>query len=287
MEKKLILRGLLAGGLGGLLAFAFARIFAEPLIQRAIDYEEGRSEAQEKLDRAAGLAAHGHEHEVFSRAIQADVGIGVGLVLVGAALGALFAVAYVICIGRTGNIRPRPLALVVAAAGFVGLYLVPFMKYPANPPAVGNDATIVVRTQLYLIMVAATLILMFVATVLGQRLAKRIGSWPAAVWAGLGFLVAISVVMLILPPLGHLDTNVAENGLRATETPLPLRAPDGTIVYPGFPADVLAKFRVYSVTAQLIMWATIGLVFAPLADRLLTGRRSTDKAQRVAETSAA
>ncbi|GGF50407.1 hypothetical protein GCM10011519_25440 [Marmoricola endophyticus] len=285
MEKKLILRGALAGGLGGLLAFVFARIFAEPLIQQAIDYEEGRGEAQEKLDRAAGLAVGGHEHEIFSRTIQADVGIGVGLIVFGVALGALFAVAYVICIGRTGNIRPRALALLVAAAGFVGFYLVPFMKYPANPPAVGNDDTIVQRTQLYLIMVAASLILMFVAVVLGQRLAKRIGTWPASMWAGLGFLVAVGVVMLVLPPLGHLDANVAEAGKRATETPLPLRDPEGNIVFPGFPADVLAKFRVYSVTAQLILWATIGLVFAPLADRLLTGKRSGSA--RVEETSAA
>lgn len=271
MEKKLILRGLAAGGLGGLLAFAFARIFAEPLIQRAIDYEEGRHEAQETLDRAAGAVTSAHEHEVFSRAIQADVGIGVGLIVFGAALGALFAVAYVICIGRTGGIRPRPLALLVAAAGFVGLYLVPFMKYPANPPAVGNEDTIVGRSQMYLIMVGATLILMFVAVVLGQRLAKRIGVWPASIWAGLGFLVAIGVVMLVLPSYD--------------EAPRALRGPDGDIVFPGFPADVLAQFRVYSVTAQLILWATIGLVFAPLADRLLTGTKAAPA--RVEETSPA
>lgn len=285
MEKKLILRGLLAGGLGGLLAFVFARIFAEPLIQQAIDYEDARHEAQEKLDAAAGLATSAHEHEVFSRAIQADVGTGVGLILFGAALGALFAVAYVICIGRTGRIRPRQLALLVATAGFVGLYLLPFLKYPANPPAVGHEETIVARTQLYLIMVACSLILMFVAVVLGQRLAKRVGTWPATVYAGLGYLVLIGVAMALLPAVGHLDANVAAYGRHATETPLPLRDPDGTIVFPGFSADLLYRFRLYSIGAQLIMWATIGLVFAPLAERLLTGRGSTE--QRVAESSPA
>ena len=43
----------------------------------------------------------------------------------------------------------------------------------------------------------------------------------------------------------------------------------GTIVYPGFPADVLFNFRLYSVAAQLLLWSVIGLIFAPLADRLL------------------
>jgi hypothetical protein len=40
MEKKLVWRGLLAGAIGGLLAFAFGRVFAEPQIQRAVDYEQ-------------------------------------------------------------------------------------------------------------------------------------------------------------------------------------------------------------------------------------------------------
>ncbi|WP_235486154.1 CbtA family protein, partial [Frankia sp. AvcI1] len=42
MEFRYIYRGLGVGLLGGLLAFVFARIFAEPLIQDAIDYEDGR-----------------------------------------------------------------------------------------------------------------------------------------------------------------------------------------------------------------------------------------------------
>ena len=40
-------------------------------------------------------------------------------------------------------------------------------------------------------------------------------------------------------------------------------------IYPGFPADDLYLFRLYSVMAQAILWATIGLCFAPMASRLL------------------
>ena len=46
-------------------------------------------------------------------------------------------------------------------------------------------------------------------------------------------------------------------------------------MYPGFPADVLYSFRLYSVGAQLLMWTVIGLVFAPLAARLLEPSGST------------
>jgi hypothetical protein len=46
------------------------------------------------------------------------------------------------------------------------------------------------------------------------------------------------------------------------------------IIHPGFPADVLYEFRLYSLGTQLVMWAAIALVFAPLAARLLgEGRR--------------
>ena len=59
VERRFILRGLLVGAFGGILAFVFARIFAEPQIQAAIDYESGRDAAQALLDKAAGLHRRG------------------------------------------------------------------------------------------------------------------------------------------------------------------------------------------------------------------------------------
>jgi hypothetical protein len=55
------------------------------------------------------------------------------MILFGIAMGALFAVVYAVCLGRVGNLRPRTLALLVAAGGFVTVYLVPFIKYPRQP----------------------------------------------------------------------------------------------------------------------------------------------------------
>ena len=170
MEKKLILRGLIAGAIGGLLAFVFARIFAEPVIDRAIAYEDGRTAAQDALDRAAGFSIPDDGGEVFSRGIQANLGIGVGMVAFGLAMGALFAVAYTVCLGRTGQLKARPLALVLAACGFVVVYLTPFLKYPANPPAVGNDDTIQDRASYFLLMLVTSLLAAVLATVIGQRL---------------------------------------------------------------------------------------------------------------------
>jgi len=273
--RSFVARGVLAGAVGGLLAFVVARIFAEPLIQRAIDYESGREKAQAALDRAAGLSTDEGEHEIFSRTLQGNLGLGVGVVLFGIAMGALVAVVYVVLLGRVGGLRPRSLALLVAGGGFLAVYLVPFLKYPANPPAIGHEETITTRGTLYLVMVAASIVLLIVAVAVGRRLQGRLGTWNAVLAGGVLFVVAIGVVMALLPSVGELSANVAIYGHHATETPLPLRDADGTIVFPGFPADVLAGFRLYSVLAQAILWGVIGLVFAPLADRLLTPSRPT------------
>jgi len=281
MERTLVLWGALAGAVAGLLSFVFARIFAEPLIQSAIDYEAGRSAAEDALNQAAGQPPAGEEAELFSRAVQANLGIGIGMVLFGLAMGALFAVVYTVCLGRVGKLRPRTLAVLVAGAGFLAIYLVPFAKYPANPPSVGSHETIGTRGGLYLIMLVGGLVFLGAALWLGRRLAPRLGNWNATLIAGAAFVVVTGVLMAILPPLGHLATNVAEHGLQNTETPLPLTNPAGQIVYPGFPADTLFEFRFYSVIAQVILWGTLALLFGPLAERVLDrGRTAAEQATR-------
>jgi len=211
------------------------------------------------------------------------VGIGVGIIGFGAAMGALFAVAYAICLGRVGNLRPRSLAMLVAGFGFLGFYLVPFIKYPANPPSIGHPETIGARSGLHLLMVGSSLLLLILAVILGHRLQARFGNWNATLIAAAAFVVVIGAVMASLPLLGHLAVNIQQYGVQATETPLPLTDAKGVIVFPGFTADVLFKFRFLSVGAQLILWTALGLIFAPLADRLLAPlvKTQTDKAEQL------
>lgn len=236
MEKRIIARGLLAGALGGLMAFVFARIVVEPVIARAVAFEE-----------------HGeHEHgvELFTRSVQANVGMGFGVVAFSVAMGALFAVAYCVAWGRVGDVSPRLLAVLLAGGMFIGLYLVPLLKYPPNPPATSLGETIRERTLLYLLMVALSAVLLVAAVWLRKRLTPRLGSWNAAVAAVGAYVVAVAVVMLVLPAVD--------------ETPSTFGAGD------------LYDFRLYSSGTQLVMWTTIALVFAPLAARVL-GERPTKR----------
>ena len=231
MEKRIIARGLLAGAVAGVLAFLFARTLVEPVVTRALAYEESHQ--------------HGHEHgvELFTRGVQANIGMGFGVLAFSVAMGALFAVVYCLAHGRIGNLSPRLLSVVVAGGMFLALYVIPFLKYPPNPPAVSLEETIRQRTLLYLLMVVLSAALLVAAVYLGHRLVAQFGQWSATLIGAGAYVVAIVIVMPVLPTID--------------ETPN------------DFPADVLYDFRLYSLGTQLVMWAMIGLVFASMVDRLL------------------
>ena len=254
MEKHIIGRGVVAGALAGVIAFVFARIFVERVIDRAIGFEDGVGAAHEAMHG-------GHEHgaEVFTRGVQANIGLGFGVIAFSVAMGALFAVVFAVAYGRVGNVSARGLSLYVAGGMLLSLYVVPALKYPANPPAVSLEETIRQRTLLYLLMVVLSAALFVGAVYLGRQLAERLGAWNATLAAAGSYIAAIAVVMLILPTID--------------ETPGPLRDNAGNMVYEGFPADDLYQFRLYSLGTQVVMWTTIGLVFAVLAARLLDEKR--------------
>jgi hypothetical protein len=190
------------------------------------------------------------------------------------------------------NIRPRNLVWLLAAYGFFGVFLLPYVKYPANPPAIGHTFTITTRGHLYLVMVAASLILLAAAAFLARRLSRRFTMTTSVLISAVAFLVVYGVVIGLLPSLGDLPANVAASNQfgyarASTETPQPIvnilstpitihgttYAP-GQIVYPGFDPDVLWKFRWYSLLNQVLIWTVLALAFGALLERFLTRRRA-------------
>ncbi|PXW30018.1 UNVERIFIED_CONTAM: putative cobalt transporter subunit CbtA [Williamsia faeni] len=269
MEKKFIGAGLLSGLVAGLVAFIFARIYLEPLVDRAVGYEEDRSHAE--LELTGG--EHGHEHELFSRTIQQNIGAGVGTVVFGLIMGAFFAVAFTVLwayIGRRyPRTDPRTVAGFLATFGFVAVYLIPFCAYPANPPAVGEEDTIGSRSSAYLTIVLLSVAFMVAATVLAFWLAPKIGGLYSAIAGGAAYLVAVGITIALLPSFDEVPSSLM-NG--------------NTIVFPGFPADLVGDFRLYSVLNQVILWTVLGLVFAVILT--VMGKRQARAAQTPASVSA-
>lgn len=267
MEKQIVGRGLVAGALGGIVAFLFARIFVEPVIERAIAYEEGVGAAH---DAAHGGHSHGDGVELFTRGIQANIGMGFGVVAFSVAMGALLAVVFCVTYGRIGDLSARALSVLLAGGMLLSLWVVPALKYPPNPPAVSLDETIQQRTLLYLLMVVLSVALLMAAVFIERRLSGRLGRWNGTLAAMGAYVAAVAVVILIMPTID--------------ETPGPVIDDAGMIVFGGFSADdlYLYEFRLYTLGTQLAMWVTIGLIFAALVSRVSVGKQQSAFASRSA-----
>ena len=235
MVRTLLICGLVAGVVAGALAFAFESVVGEPAVDAAIAYEEAN---------AAAVGAG----EAVSRDVQKGFGLLSASVVYGLALGGLFALVFALGYGRIGRGRwtPGRTALGLAAAAFLVVFLVPSLKYPPNPPAVGDPATIGQRTALYLTMVGISIAAAVAGWRLRRALAARVDGDTASVLGVLGYVTIVTAAALALPGAGAVPAT--------------------------FPADTLWEFRQASIGAQLVLWSAIGVVFALLAQRVMTGR---------------
>ncbi len=233
MVGNLLLRGMVAGVIAGILVFAFARFFGEPLVDAAIAFEEATAQA-------AGEAA---EPEIVSRATQAGLGLFTGVMAYSVAVGGLFALVFAFVHGRFSSLSARGTSAAIAAAAFVAIVIVPAIKYPANPPAVGNPDTIGVRTELFFLMIVVSIASLVAAIAIARRLAENFGTWNAAIVAGVLFVVFIGLVEYLLPPINEVPEN--------------------------FSAMVLWRFRTTSLGMHVILWSVLGLAFGALAEKRL------------------
>ena len=227
MVSTYLRRGMAAGLLAGLLAGLFAYLVGEPLLDRAIAFEE---------------ASAGHEHgeEIFSRTTQ-KVGLFFATGLFGTTVGGIFGLVFVFFRGRLAAEGDLRRSLYLTAALFAGAFAIPFLKYPANPPSVGDPSTIGARTAAYFTLVALSLLAVLAAWLAARGLRERgVDAPKRRAMVGAGLLAVVAVLFLILPP-------AASAG--------------------GFPAGLLWGFRLSSFGTQLVFWAGLGALFGLLCER--------------------
>ncbi len=247
MAGTWLLRGMLVGIIAGILCFGFLKVVGEPQVDRAIAFETATDEAKAKAEHDAAVARGEHpppvkeEPELVSRPVQAGLGLLTGVMVYNVAFGGLFALAFALVYGRMGDFDARTASAVLAVVGLIAVYIVPNLKYPANPPSVGDPATIGMRTGLYFSMIAISLAAMIAAGMLRLKLLVRHGPWNAFLMAAGVYLLVVIVVGLALPAINEVPAE--------------------------FPAVVLWRFRIASLGAQLIMWGTLGLVFGAVTER--------------------
>jgi hypothetical protein len=226
---SILLRGLLAGLIAGLLSGLFAYSLGEPKVDAAIALEEAHS--------------HGEpgEEPLVSRDGQKG-GLILATALYGIAMGGLLATGYTLLRRRLRTADDARASLALAGAAFVGLVLVPWVKYPPNPPAVGNPATIDQRTISYLAILVIGLVAVWAGVVAARSLRAGAPEWLRLLAGLAGFLVVVVVGYALLP-------NVDEVGA-------------------GFPASLLWNFRLTSLGTQVTLWVSLAFAFTALLSRL-------------------
>lgn len=235
--RQFLISGLIAGFLAGVVAFLVAHSIGEPNVNAAIAIEESHGAAE------APMAGHSHEaeEEVVSRATQQTWGLATGTLAVGAALGGVIALVAAGAMGRLGRFSPGQSTALVSALGLLSVSVVPFLKYPATPPAVGNPDTIGSRTGLYFGFLAISIVAAIGATILARRVWPKVGTYTAVLSGGAAYLLVVGVAAVVMP-------SVNEAG--------------------DFPAGILWSFRVSSLLTLVSLWITLGVVLTGLVLRL-------------------
>ncbi|MGH3351692.1 MAG: CbtA family protein [Nocardioides sp.] len=235
--RAFLVRGLLAGLLAGVVTFLVAYAVGEPQVGAAIALEE-----------SAGADGHSHSHgeggeeaPEVSRANQSTWGLLTGTLAIGVALGGILALVAAAALGRMGRLPPGQSTALVTLIGFVAFALVPFLKYPATPPAVGSGDTIGLRTSVYFGYLLVSVVAAALATYGAVRLRERVGTYGVVVGGALAYLAVVVVA-------GRLFVTVNEVG--------------------DFPADTLWSFRLASLITLATMWGVLGVALTGLVGRL-------------------
>jgi predicted cobalt transporter CbtA len=221
-------RGLAAGGAAGLAAALVSLLVVERPLKAALAVEQARAHTGE------------HHEELFSRTTQIIGGM-LAETAVAVSIGLIFAVVF----ARTRHRLPAATdfgrSALLAATGFAAIALLPGLKYPANPPSVGDPDTITQRSLYYLAFIGAMLVVAYLAYVARERLVNLAPAYRnAAVLAGTA--VVVTVLAVVFP-----DT------------------PD--VIPADLPATVLWGFRIASLGLLATLWAVLGIVFGLLVTK--------------------
>ena len=232
--QRILIVGVVAGLFAGLLVGGFHNLFTVPVIERAIAVEEARS---------AALDPNAPEEEPLVPLGAQRWGMAAGTGIYGAILGIVFAAAFTVLRKVVSDWKPLALAVAAAALGFWALSLFPFIRYPLNPPGVGEEDTLTYRqglqTMFMILSVLGVGVLLYGFREIRERFqdaAVRLRMYGGAVLA----YGVFAAVMFFAHP--------------ANPDPVPV------------PIDLLELFRTLTMVGQFLTWALMaGLAVAGLA----------------------
>jgi predicted cobalt transporter CbtA len=220
---------LLAGAIAGTILGVMNQVAVEPFIEHAIELEMQNTAQSGQIINPAEFAAY--------RFWQRGGEIVAGTIL-GLSIGSLFGIVFAYARSSVPGSNNKKKGLIVAGIMWFVLFLMPALKYPANPPSVGDPETIYYRQSLYLVFLA-------------------ISGFSAL---GLAFLYrkirSLHIRKAIIP--AAYAAMMAGAYLAMPANPDPINAP----------VDLVIGFRITSAITITLYWGLLGVIFGAFWDKL-------------------
>ena len=214
---------LISGTLAGTIHGTVNLVIVEPYLDQAIGIENQNLFASGEEDDNPQFWAEHEEYRVWQKSGQVLAGM-----ILGIAMGSLFGIVYALSRNSLPGKNDITKAIILAGIMWITIYLIPFLKYPANPPTVGDAETVALRAILYIsfILISGFGALAF------YKLSQKLQSNKKYLGL-LGYAIFIIIVFFVMP-----------------ENPDEITAP----------MNLVNEFRFMSVLGVTSFWISIGFI---------------------------
>jgi predicted cobalt transporter CbtA len=226
---------LVSGAFAGLVHGSANLVLVEPYLDEAIGIENQNLFASGEEDDTLEFWIEYEGYRTWQKGGQLLAGV-----ILGTSIGALFGIVFTLSRNSLPGDNNVKKALILAGIMWFTIYFIPFLKYPANPPTVGDAETVVLRSVLYLSFIAIS----GFAAVGFYKLSKMLQG-NKKLFALIGYAVFVSAVFVAMP-----------------ENPDEVTAP----------IDLVNGFRIMSVLAVSTYWMSVGLILGILWNRFKSNR---------------
>ncbi len=226
---------LISGAFAGFIHGTSNLVLVEPYLDEAINIENQNLFASGEEEDTLEFWVEYEGYREWQKGGQILAGV-----ILGTSLGALFGIVFALSRNSLPGNNDVKKALVLAGIMWLTIYFIPFLKYPANPPTVGDADTVVLRGILYLSFIAIS----GFAAVGFYKLSKAFEGKKKII-SLFGYVALVSIVFFAMPE--NPDENTA-------------------------PANLVEGFRIMSVLGVSTFWIAIGLVLGLLWTRFNPNR---------------
>jgi len=229
---------LISGAFAGLIHGTVNFALVEPYLDQAIGIENQNLFASGGEEDTPDFWVEYEGYRTWQKSGQILAGM-----ILGTSVGSLFGIVFALSRNSLPGKNNIKKALILSGIMWMTLYLIPFLKYPANPPTVGDSETVVLRAILYLSFITIS----GIGAIGFYKLSKKFKNKKKFV-SLIGYGVFISIAFVMMP-----------------DNPDEITAP----------MNLVNEFRLMSVLGVSSFWISVGIILGFFWNRLEFSKKTT------------